>query len=92
MTVSCTGGLRGTARLTVGRRAARRLDLGGRTVASRNVQCFGTEDKRVTLKPSKGAARKLRRAKGSVKIDVVVAMGEPGEKRTTVTRSVTLKR
>ena len=90
--VRCTGGLRGTAKLTISRRAARKLRLGGRTVARERVTCFGTQTRRVTLKPSKGVARKLRKAKGAIRMRLAVAMGEPGARRTTVRRTVTLRR
>ena len=88
--VSCTGGLTGTAKLTASGKAAKQL--GRRTLASRSVGCFGSETASVTLKVSKSVATKLRKAKKAVKLKLTVAMGEAGGKRTTTTRTITIKR
>jgi hypothetical protein len=90
VSVQCTGGLTGTAKLTAAGKAAKQL--GKRTLASRSIGCFGEEKASVTLKVSKSVAKKLRKAKKAVKVTLTVAMGEPGAKPTTVTRTLTLKR
>jgi hypothetical protein len=90
VSVKCTGGLTGTAKLTASGKAAKQL--GRRTLASRSIACFGAESASVTLKVPKSVAKKLRKAKKAVKLKLTVAMGEAGGKPTTTTRSITLKR
>ena len=61
-------------------------------LAQKFVRCATAGTKRVTLKPSKGAGRALRKAKGSVKLSVVLQLrGVSGAVQKT-TRSVTLRR
>jgi hypothetical protein len=88
--VECTGGLSGTAKLTVSGKAAKQL--GTRTLASRRVACFGAESTSTTLKVSKKVAKKLRKAKKAIKVTLSVTMGEPGQKASSTTRTFTLKR
>jgi hypothetical protein len=90
VSVKCTGGLTGTAKLTASGKAAKRL--GRRTLASRSIGCFGAESASVTLKVSKSVAKKLRKAKKAVKLKLTVAMGEGGGAPTTTSRTITLKR
>jgi PKD repeat protein/glucose/arabinose dehydrogenase/type 1 glutamine amidotransferase len=88
--VTCTGGLTGTAKLTATGKAAKRL--GRRSLASRSIGCFGAESASVTLKVSKSVARKLRKTRKGIKLKLTVAMGEPGGKPASTTRTITLKR
>jgi hypothetical protein len=90
VTVACTGGLRGTAKLTVSGKA--RKQLGRRTIARSDVACFGKENKSVRLKVSKKVAKKLRKAKRSIKATLSVSMGEPGAKAISTKRTIRLTR
>ena len=78
VSVKCTGGLTGTAKLTASGKAAKQL--GRRSLASRSIGCFGAETASTTLKVSKSVAKKLRKAKKAVKLTLTVTMGEPGGK------------
>jgi PKD repeat protein/glucose/arabinose dehydrogenase/type 1 glutamine amidotransferase len=90
VTVACTGGLRGTAKLTVAGKA--RKQLGRKTLARRSVACFGQETTSVRLKVSKKVAKKLRKAKKSIKATLSVSMGEPGAKAIATKRTIRLTR
>lgn len=85
VTVQCsTPGMRGTARLEVSRRDARRLRLRGLVVASRSVVCGNGRTVTATLKATKKAKRALRKARSSVTATVRVRMSTT---RTTVSHS-----
>jgi hypothetical protein len=90
VTVACTGGLRGTAKLTVAGKARKRL--GRKTIARRSVQCFGQEKTSVRLKVSKPVARKLRKSKRTLKATLRVSMGEPGQKAVAAKKTIRLTR
>ncbi|HEX7223720.1 MAG TPA: family 16 glycoside hydrolase, partial [Candidatus Limnocylindrales bacterium] len=57
--VACTGAMEGTAKLVLGKRAARTLKVGKRTVKATTVRCYGAHTAKVRLKPSKSLKRKL---------------------------------
>ncbi|HET6546995.1 MAG TPA: ThuA domain-containing protein [Solirubrobacter sp.] len=92
--VECTGAMTGTAKVTVSRKNARRLHLGRRTLDRDHVQCWGPHSVRVSLKPSKSLARKLKARRGPrrVKLSITIQMRDWGKPATTIHRSVTLKR
>jgi hypothetical protein len=92
--VECTGAMTGTAKVTVSRKNARRLHLGRRTLDSDDVRCWGPHNVRVSLKPSKSLARKLKAHRGPrrVKLSITIQMRDWGKPATTVHRTVTLKR
>jgi hypothetical protein len=81
----------GTAKLTVSRATARKLDLGSRTIRSREVRCWGAHTATVTLKPSKSVARKLRDASGSIRLRLAVRMQDLGQPARTATKTITLR-
>jgi glucose/arabinose dehydrogenase/type 1 glutamine amidotransferase len=89
--VRCTGAMSGTAKLTVSRATARKLDLGSRTIGSREVRCWGAHTATVTLKPSKSVARKLRDASGSIRLRLAVRMQDLGQPARTATKTITLR-
>jgi plastocyanin len=88
---ACESGLTGRVRVTIGRTAARKLRLGGRTIATAKVRCGSDDRLTARLKPSRKAVRALRRAKGSVRATVTVRMGA-GDVATSSSRRIVLKR
>jgi PKD repeat protein/glucose/arabinose dehydrogenase/type 1 glutamine amidotransferase len=96
MRIDCTDRMQGVARLRVSRAWARRLDLGRRrTLASKRVRCAASGLTRVTLKPSRGVARKLRRYdrthRRAVRAVLEVRLKAPFERTRKVTRRVTIR-
>ncbi len=87
----CVGVTRGTLRLTVSRKVARRLGLGRRTVlATKSVRCSGESRFSVSIKPGRKVARKLRQARGSFAATLRLQMsGSAG--RVSDTQRVTLR-
>jgi hypothetical protein len=81
MTVSarCVGLTKGTVKLTVGRKLARRLGLKGTTLASASARCGAGKRVTVLLKPNKkvrkalGAKAARRRAGLKTTLTVVLA-------------------
>jgi hypothetical protein len=63
MTISCETSGRVRASLKVTRKAAKRLRLRSRTVASRRLTCTTGRELSLRLKPSRSTARRLARAK-----------------------------
>ena len=82
---------RGTIRLTVSRKVARRLDLESRTLARAQVTCEGAETT-VTLEPGRAVRRELAGRKGgSVRATLTVRLsGEDGTASDSA--SLTLRR
>jgi hypothetical protein len=96
MRIDCTDRMQGVARLRVSRAWAKRLDLGRRrTLASRRVRCAASGLTRVTLKPSRSVARKLRRYdrthRRAVRAVLEVRLKAPFERTRRVTRRVTIR-
>jgi hypothetical protein len=87
----CVGVSRGTLRLTVSRKVARRLGLGRRTLlATKSVRCSGESRFSVSIKPGAKVARKLRQARGSFSATLRLQMsGTDG--RVSDTQRVTLR-
>ena len=92
VSVSCTGPMQGNAALTVSRAVKRKLGIGSRTLAQRFVRCATAGTRSVTLKPSKSAGRALRRAKGAIRLSVVLSLRGVGGDVQKAKRSVTLRR
>ena len=90
VTTRCESGQRGTVRIELARREARKLGLRKATVlASKRVRCGSNDRVTLRLKASKALKRKLNRARGSVKVTVRVRMGS-GRTATTHSRKLTL--
>jgi plastocyanin len=88
---ACESGLSGRVRITLGRKAARKLRLSRRTIATASVRCGGNDRLTARLKPSRKAARALRRSQGSLRATVTVSMGV-GDVATSSSRRLVLKR
>lgn len=88
---ACESGLRGTVRLHVSKREARKLGLRkATTLASKAVTCAGNDKVTVTLKASAKLKRKLRKARGSARATVKITMGS-GSAATSSSGSLVLK-
>ena len=84
----------GSATLTLSKADAKRLKLSRRTIDAGDVQCFGRESTRVTLKPASAIAKRLA-AKGGpkrVKLTLSVQMRDWGKPATTTKKTITLRR
>ncbi len=92
VSVDCTGAMQGSAALKVARSVKRRLSLPSTTLARRSVRCATAGSKTVTLKPSRKAAKALRRTKRAVKFTVEVRLAGAGQATQTITRQLTLRR
>jgi hypothetical protein len=91
ITVSCASVERGTLRLTVSRKVAKKLKLKSRTLARAAVTCEGAETT-VTLKPSRKVKRKLAGKKGkSIRASLKLKLTGP-DGSATDSASVTLRR
>ena len=92
LTSACEAGLRGKVRVTLGRRAARRLGLRkSTTLASKAVRCGAGDRLSVRLKPSAKLTRKLRKERRSLTATVKITMGA-GATATTDSRRLVIKR
>ena len=76
VTATCTGADRGTARLQVSRRAARKLGLRSTTLARRSGRCDDRGRLRLALKPTARVKRALRRARGTVRATLAVRVAD----------------
>jgi hypothetical protein len=92
VSVDCTATMQGSATLKVTRAVKRRLGLPSATLARRFVRCEQAGVKTVTLKPSRKAARALRRSKRAVRFTVQVRLAGAGQATQVVTRRLTLRR
>jgi hypothetical protein len=91
VTVSCASVEKGTLRLTVSRKVARKLKLPSRTLATAAVTCEGAETT-VALKPSRAVKRKLARKKGgSIRASLSLRLTGP-DGTASDSASVTLRR
>jgi hypothetical protein len=92
--VACTGGMDGTAELTVASPVAKRLKLSRTTLSSQSVKCWGPHSVKVSLKPSSALARALVRKGGpkSVKLTLSVKMRAFGRAPQQFKKTITLKR
>ena len=88
---ACETGLSGRVRITLGRKAARRLGLRSRTIASARVRCGRNDRATARLKPSRDVARALRRARGSLRATVTVRVGV-GDVASSSSRRLVLER
>ncbi len=90
VTTRCESGQRGTVRIELARREARKLGFKkAQVLASKRVRCGANDRVTLRLKASKALKRKLNRARGSVKVTVKVRMGS-GDTATTHSRKLTL--
>jgi plastocyanin len=90
--VTCNKAMSGRAVLQITGKTRRKLKLTSTTLASRAVRCTQPGSKSVTLKPAKKVRRALGKARGTVKVTLVVRMAATGESPTRVTRKLSLKR
>jgi glucose/arabinose dehydrogenase/type 1 glutamine amidotransferase len=90
--VTCNEAMSGRAVLQITGKTRRQLKLKSTTLVSRAVRCTQPGSKSVTLKPSKKVRRALGKARGTVKVTLVVRMTAPGESPLRVTRKLSLKR
>jgi hypothetical protein len=88
---ACETGLSGRIRVTLARKAARKLGLKRTTIASKPVRCGGDDRVTARLKPSRSVARALRKARGSVSAKVTITMGV-GDVASSSSRRLVLKR
>jgi plastocyanin len=88
---ACETGLSGRIRVTLGRKAARKLGLERTTIASKRVRCGGEDRVTARLKPSRSIARALRKARGSVNAKLTITMGV-GDVASSSSRQLVLKR
>jgi len=86
----CESGLRGTVRVKLSRREARKLGLEkATTLASRAVRCGTGDTVAVRLRPSKRMKKALRKARGPVVTTVSITMGS-GSSATSSSRRLVL--
>jgi PKD repeat protein/glucose/arabinose dehydrogenase/type 1 glutamine amidotransferase len=90
--VDCTGAMQGSAMLKVTRAVKRRLGLPSAMIARRSVRCATAGVKTITLKPSRKAARVLRRSRRAVRFTVEVRLAGAGQAAQEITRRLTLRR
>ena len=92
--VRCTGAMSGRVTLRVSPATARSLGLGRRTIAQRDVRCYGEHTATVRLKPTRSITRKLRkgaRGKRTVKLRLTVRMVDFGRPAQEATKTITLR-
>ena len=92
--VRCTGAMSGRVTLRVSPATARSLELGRRTLAQRDVRCYGEHTATVRLKPSRSIMRKLRkgaRGKRTVKLRLAVRMVDFGRPAQEAAKTITLR-
>ena len=92
--VRCTGAMSGRVKLGVSAVTARRLGLGRRTLAQRDVRCYGRHTATVRLKPARSIMRKLRkgvRSNHTVKLRLTVAMADFGRPAQEARKTITLR-
>jgi beta-xylosidase len=84
VTVRCQSVERGTLRLTVSRKAARRLGLRSRVLAARTVRCDGRARATVRLKPSRRVRRALADRRRALRATLTLRLsGDAGQARDT---------
>ncbi|HWK29748.1 MAG TPA: PKD domain-containing protein [Solirubrobacter sp.] len=91
VTLTSTTATRGTAKLTVSKKVAKKLGLKKTTLASRTVKFSSAGSTSVTLKPSAAVRRALRKAKGKVKATLTVSLRATGKSAKATKRTVTLR-
>lgn len=85
VTVRCQSVERGTLRLTVSRKVARKLGLRSRVLASRTVRCDDRAQSTVRLKPSRRVRRTLADRRGALRAKLTLRLsGEAGNASDTV--------
>ena len=83
--------MRGSARITVSKKVAKKLGLKKTTLAAGTVKFTGAGSKSVKLKPSAAIRRALKKAKGSVKVTLSVSLRATGKSAKKSTRRITLR-
>ena len=84
MRISCQDVERGTLRLRVSRKTAKRLGLRSRVLAARGVRCGGARAT-VTLRPGKAVRRAVKRSDGRIAATLVLRMtGADGAARDRI--------
>jgi hypothetical protein len=92
VSVECTGAMQGSAVLKTTQAARKRLGLTSAMLVRRSVRCATAGTKSVTLKPSRKAARALRRSKRAVRFTVEIRLAGAGQTTQEITRRLTLRR
>jgi PKD repeat protein/glucose/arabinose dehydrogenase/type 1 glutamine amidotransferase len=92
VSVDCTGPMQGSAALKVTRAVKRRLGVGSTTLVRQSVRCATAGTKTVTLKPSRKAAKALRRSRRAVRFTVEIRLAGAGQTAQKITRALTLRR
>jgi type 1 glutamine amidotransferase len=87
VTLTASEASQGTARVLVTRRAARRLGLRSRVLASRTVRFPGAGTKTVRIRPSRAVARRLGRVKATLELRLRDAAGNARTVRRTIVLS-----
>jgi len=88
----CESGLRGSVKVLLSRKEARKLRLKkATTLASKTVVCGANDTVAVRLKPSKRMKKALRKARKSVTVTVKIAMGS-GSEATSSSRKLVLRK
>jgi PKD repeat protein/glucose/arabinose dehydrogenase/type 1 glutamine amidotransferase len=89
VTVACPSGGKGTAKLRVSKRAARRLGVGRRALATRAVTCVEGETLAFRVKPSAKVARAIRASRPkslSLTLRLALPGGDPVQRKLTLHR------
>ena len=90
--VICEATGTGRAAVKITRGARKRLELGSVTLASRTVRCTQGQPVTVTLKPSRGAARRARAVKRLAAVLELRMRPAGGDRLQVLQRDVTLRR
>ncbi len=89
--VTATEAMRGTAKITVSKKVAKKLGLKKTTLASGKVKFTSAGSKSVKLKASAAVRRALRKAKGSIKVKLSVSLRATGKSAKKSTRTIKLR-
>jgi hypothetical protein len=84
--------MRGTAKITVSKKLAKKLGLNKRTLATRAVKFKHAGSTTVKLKPSSKVRRALRNYHHSVKVTLGVSLRATGKSTKKSTSRITLAR
>jgi PKD repeat protein len=88
LTMSCEASGKGRASLKVSRKAAKRLKLKSRTIASRRLTCTAGRELSLRLKPNRSTARRLAKSKArALRMTLSVSVKGQG----TLQRKVTIR-
>ena len=78
---ACTGAMSGEVTLRVSKATARKLKLGSRTLAERDVRCYGEHTVTVRLKPNEGGPAQARQGGGGQQEREAQGLGRDGGPR-----------